>query len=227
MNLNPLCISIAPWLQVCYRNRNLFERDNRLPMTPNILIEILRKIEDSPDYTLNLQQFVSSLVHRFKQDGIVRKFWWPCDWWHSMCWRVIMIYSLNILWIFQLQTLAAISMTTFSNTGEERQFFTIFFCATACLGHTSGISISWLIFIFIFCILIHRTHNSTSGFNFHAHRLLLRSLIPGNANLFPVGRLTQQEQVCWKLSHFRNHRGTYIIFFLIYTYVNHRSLSTW
>lgn len=42
-------------------------------MTPNILIEILRKIEDSADYTLNLQQFVSSLVHRFKQDGIVRK----------------------------------------------------------------------------------------------------------------------------------------------------------
>jgi hypothetical protein len=42
-------------------------------MTPNILIEILRKLEDSPNNNLNLQQFVTSMVHRFKQDGIIRK----------------------------------------------------------------------------------------------------------------------------------------------------------
>lgn len=157
MNLNPLCLRIAPWLQVCYRNRNLFERDNRLPMTPNILIEILRKIEDSPDYTLNLQQFVSSLVHRFKQDGIVRKFWWPCDWWHSMCWRVIMIYSLNILWIFQLQTLAAISMTTFSNTGEERQFFTICFLCH-CVSRPHFWDINFMINFHFYFLYSHSSH---------------------------------------------------------------------
>lgn len=62
---------IAPHLQECYRRRDIFERDNRLPMTPAMLIEIIRKVEDSPGFTLNLQQFTTSLLHRFKQDGIV------------------------------------------------------------------------------------------------------------------------------------------------------------
>lgn len=64
---------VAPALQECYRRRELFERDNRLPMTPNMLIELIRKVEDSPGFTQNIQQFTSSLLHRFKQDGIIRK----------------------------------------------------------------------------------------------------------------------------------------------------------
>lgn len=64
---------VAPHLQECYRRAAIFERDNRLPMTPNMLIEILRKVEDSPGFTLNLQQFSTSLLHRYKQDGIIRE----------------------------------------------------------------------------------------------------------------------------------------------------------
>lgn len=65
---------VAPHLQECYRNRALFERNNRLPMTPDLLIELIRRVEDSNGFTLNIQQFASSLLHRFKQDGIVRKY---------------------------------------------------------------------------------------------------------------------------------------------------------
>lgn len=62
---------VSPALQECYRRRELFERDNRLPMTPNMLIELIRKVEDSPGFTLNIQQLATSLLHRFKQDGII------------------------------------------------------------------------------------------------------------------------------------------------------------
>jgi hypothetical protein len=68
---------VAPHLQECYRNREIVMRDNRLPMTPDVLIELIRRVEDSPGFTLNIQQFASSLLHRFKQDGIIRK--------HSIC----------------------------------------------------------------------------------------------------------------------------------------------
>lgn len=64
---------IAGHLQECYRRRDIFERDNRLPMTPTMLIEILRKVEDTPGFALNIQQFATSLLHRMKQDGILRK----------------------------------------------------------------------------------------------------------------------------------------------------------
>lgn len=64
---------VAPALQECYRQRALFERDNRLPMTPNMLIELIRRVEDSPGFSLNIQQFTTSLLHRFKQDGIIRE----------------------------------------------------------------------------------------------------------------------------------------------------------
>lgn len=65
---------VAPTLRECYRRRDIFERDNRLPMTPNMLIELIRKVEDSPGFTLNIQQFTTSLLHRFKQDGIIREY---------------------------------------------------------------------------------------------------------------------------------------------------------
>lgn len=65
---------VAAHLQECYRRRDIFERDNRLPMTPNMLIELLRKVEDSPGFSMNIQQFTTSLLHRMKQDGIIREF---------------------------------------------------------------------------------------------------------------------------------------------------------
>lgn len=64
---------VAPALRECYQRRDLFERDNRLPMTPNMLIELIRKVEDSPGFTLNIQQLTTSLLHRYKQDGIIRE----------------------------------------------------------------------------------------------------------------------------------------------------------
>lgn len=65
---------IAPALTRCYENRNFFERDERLPMNPNMLIELIRKVEDSPGFTLNMRQLATSILFRFKQDGIVRKY---------------------------------------------------------------------------------------------------------------------------------------------------------
>ena len=76
---------IAPHLQYCYRNREFFIRDNRLPMTPEMLIELIRRVEDSPGFTQSIQQFTTSLLHRFKQDGIIRK--------HSIDYEIFSICS--------------------------------------------------------------------------------------------------------------------------------------
>lgn len=64
---------IARALRGCYSDRSIFERDNRLPMTPQMLIELIRKVEDSPRFTLNMRQLSTSLLFYFKQDGIRRK----------------------------------------------------------------------------------------------------------------------------------------------------------
>jgi hypothetical protein len=64
---------IAPALRRCYQDRAIFERDSRLPMTPQMLIELIRKVEDSPGFTLNMRQLATSILFRFKQDGILRK----------------------------------------------------------------------------------------------------------------------------------------------------------
>ena len=76
---------IAPHLQYCYRNREFFIRDNRLPMTPEMLIELIRRVEDSPGFTQSIQQFTTSLLHRFKQDGIIRE--------HSIDYKIFLICS--------------------------------------------------------------------------------------------------------------------------------------
>lgn len=62
---------VAPALEECYRNRQLFERDNRVPMTINTLIELVRKVEDTPNFNMDIRQFAVALVHRFRQDGNV------------------------------------------------------------------------------------------------------------------------------------------------------------
>ena len=62
---------IAPALVECYRQGNIYDRNQRLPMTPNMLIEIIRKIEDTPGFNQDIRQLTVSLVHRFRQDGII------------------------------------------------------------------------------------------------------------------------------------------------------------
>lgn len=59
-------------LAECYENPDIYERDNRLPSTINTLIELIRKIEDSPNYTQDLRQVATSILHRFRLDGIER-----------------------------------------------------------------------------------------------------------------------------------------------------------
>ncbi|XP_055536288.1 uncharacterized protein LOC129724976 [Wyeomyia smithii] len=63
---------VAPGLLECYEDPELFERDNRLPMTMNMLIELIQKVEDSPQFTQDIRQLSIGLLHRFRQDGIVR-----------------------------------------------------------------------------------------------------------------------------------------------------------
>lgn len=63
---------VAPSLLECYQNPDLFERDNRLPMTMNMLIELIRKVEDAPEFNQDMRQLSVALLHRFRQDGIVR-----------------------------------------------------------------------------------------------------------------------------------------------------------
>lgn len=63
---------VALSLQDCYRNRSTYERDNRLPMTINTLIELIRKVENSGEgSSMDITTLTIALVHRFKQDGIV------------------------------------------------------------------------------------------------------------------------------------------------------------
>ncbi|CAO1322852.1 unnamed protein product [Diamesa hyperborea] len=62
---------VAPGVVECYRRADLFERDNRLPMTPSMLIELIRKVEDAPGSNQGIRQIATGLLHRFRQDGII------------------------------------------------------------------------------------------------------------------------------------------------------------
>lgn len=62
--------TIARALRRCYQDRNIFERDNRLPMTPQMLVELIRRVEDQPTFTLNIRQMATSMLFYFRQDGI-------------------------------------------------------------------------------------------------------------------------------------------------------------
>ncbi|KFB47520.1 AGAP011476-PA-like protein [Anopheles sinensis] len=63
---------VAPSMMECYEDPATFERDNRLPMTMNMLIELVRKVEDTPGFQQDIRQLAISILHRFRQDGIVR-----------------------------------------------------------------------------------------------------------------------------------------------------------
>lgn len=51
-------------------NPEMYERDYRLPATINILIDLVRKIEDGTQGTQDIRQVAVSVLHRFRQDGI-------------------------------------------------------------------------------------------------------------------------------------------------------------
>ncbi|XP_020295729.1 uncharacterized protein LOC109860805 isoform X2 [Pseudomyrmex gracilis] len=57
-------------LKECYRNNNL--HDFRLPMNLRVLLDIIRKAENYTYGAMDLRTMSSSLMHRFKLDGIVR-----------------------------------------------------------------------------------------------------------------------------------------------------------
>lgn len=60
-------------LQECYENRDIYERDNRLPATINTLIELIRKVEYSTEnYSNDIKETAVSILHRFRMDGIER-----------------------------------------------------------------------------------------------------------------------------------------------------------
>lgn len=60
-------------LAECYRDPLLLPRDNRLPMTINMLIELIRKVEDTPGLNQDIRTLAVSMIHRFRQDGIERE----------------------------------------------------------------------------------------------------------------------------------------------------------
>lgn len=59
-------------LIACYADPELRERDNRLPSNINMLIELIRKVEDTPSVNLDMRQMALALIHRFRLDGIER-----------------------------------------------------------------------------------------------------------------------------------------------------------
>ncbi len=63
---------IARSLEECYNDVSLFERDNRLPMTIQTLIDLISRIEDVPNFNSDIRHVATNLVHRFRQDGIER-----------------------------------------------------------------------------------------------------------------------------------------------------------
>ncbi|XP_011055834.1 PREDICTED: uncharacterized protein LOC105146903 [Acromyrmex echinatior] len=64
--------SITSTLRECYENKDLLEKDNRLPHTLNTLIAILRKIENIESQNMDLRALTVAIMHRFRQDGIVK-----------------------------------------------------------------------------------------------------------------------------------------------------------
>ncbi|XP_063219801.1 uncharacterized protein LOC134529535 [Bacillus rossius redtenbacheri] len=57
----------------CYNASGLYNKENLLPMTITTLLDIVRKVETSEDgRNMNLLALTTSILHRFKMDGIER-----------------------------------------------------------------------------------------------------------------------------------------------------------
>ncbi|KAK4872272.1 hypothetical protein RN001_016396 [Aquatica leii] len=63
--------SVSTLLQECYNNTETLNREVRLPSSINVLIALLRKIESGP-YRQNDRELAIELIHRFRQDGIMK-----------------------------------------------------------------------------------------------------------------------------------------------------------
>lgn len=63
---------IPSHLVECYTIPEIVNRDTRLPSNINLLIELIRKIEDWPGLNMDMRQLSTTLVHRFRMDGIER-----------------------------------------------------------------------------------------------------------------------------------------------------------
>ncbi|KAJ8736414.1 hypothetical protein PYW08_007070 [Mythimna loreyi] len=61
---------VADSLSECYSNPVLADRNNLPPVTMQVLIDIIRKIEDNPNVNMDLRQLSSVLLHTYRQDGI-------------------------------------------------------------------------------------------------------------------------------------------------------------
>ncbi|CAB0028363.1 unnamed protein product [Trichogramma brassicae] len=62
---------LSPNLVDCYENPDL-AKWNLLPHDLNHLVAIIRKIENAPGFGLSVRDFAGALLHRFRQDGIVK-----------------------------------------------------------------------------------------------------------------------------------------------------------
>lgn len=67
-------LQIPPSLLECYLNGTYLYRDNRLPMTLDVLISLIEKVENTPNYNNDIRQVSIQLVQRFRQDGIERAY---------------------------------------------------------------------------------------------------------------------------------------------------------
>ncbi|PNF34288.1 hypothetical protein B7P43_G16548 [Cryptotermes secundus] len=54
----------------CYRNQSLRHPENRPPMTIQTFIDIIRKVEKYPRQTMDIKALTTSILHRFRLDGI-------------------------------------------------------------------------------------------------------------------------------------------------------------
>lgn len=55
--------SVAPELRECYTDTLLQNRNNLPPATINVLIDIIRHVEDSPNVNMGLREIAVSLLH--------------------------------------------------------------------------------------------------------------------------------------------------------------------
>ncbi|XP_044257184.1 uncharacterized protein LOC123006628 [Tribolium madens] len=63
--------NLAPALQGCYNTTQFVIRDYRLPSDINVLIDIIRRIEDGNAFS-DARELSYQILHRFRQDGIRR-----------------------------------------------------------------------------------------------------------------------------------------------------------
>ncbi|XP_075971845.1 uncharacterized protein LOC142973741 [Anticarsia gemmatalis] len=61
---------VASELSECYSDTTLVNRNNLPPVTIQVLIDIIRKIEDNPNVNMDLRQLSAVLLHTYRQDGI-------------------------------------------------------------------------------------------------------------------------------------------------------------